>query len=75
MFGVKGKKYKNVVILENEKDAMLIATKEGYGNVNTDLNGIYPVVMTMNRPRKFVTAVKKAIEYSKMGIFNLISKQ
>lgn len=68
------KKYKNAMILDNAKDATLIAGIEGYGNVNYDMTSCYPVTLVIQRPRNYWSAVRKSLMYSKMGIFNCIIK-
>lgn len=69
-----GKKYMNALILDNPKDATLVAGMEGYGNVNYDMNDIYPVQMVIQKRRRYLAAVLKSMQYSKMGIFNAIIK-
>ena len=69
------KDYKNVLILDNEKDAILVATKEHLGPINQDFPDIYPVTMELPKKRSYLGAMKRSSDYSKMGIFNLICKQ
>ena len=68
------KKYKNAMILDNPKDATLIAGMEGYGNVNYNMNDIYPVTLVIQKERFYLVAVAKSLRYSRMGIFNCIIK-
>lgn len=72
--GVFKQKWKNVLILDNEKDAILVSAKEKLGGVNMELN-IYPVTVELPTQRSYLGAVKRSIEYSKMGIFNLMCRQ
>ena len=67
-------RWKNVLIIDNEKDAILIAAKENLGEVNMQMRDIYPLTLELPKERSYFTAIKKSVEYSKMGIFNLICK-
>lgn len=69
------RRYMNALILDNAKDATLIAGLEGYGSVNTTMNDVYPVTLVIQKPRRYLTAVLKSLQYSKMGIFNIVMKQ
>ena len=69
---IGGKKYLNAIILDNTKDATLVAGMEGYGNVNVGMNDIYPVTLVLQKPRRLVEAIAKSYRYSKMGLFNCI---
>lgn len=69
------RRYCNALILDNPKDAMLVAGMEGYGHVNADMNSIYPVTLVIGKQRRYIYAVLKSLQYSKMGIFNCIIKQ
>ena len=66
--------WKNVVILDNEKDAILLSAKEHLGGVNQELN-VYPVTVELPKERGYLSAMFRSVEYSKMGIFNLICRQ
>lgn len=72
--GVFKQKWKNVLILDNEKDAILVSAKEHLGGVNTELN-VYPVTVELPKERSYLGAMKRSVEYSKMGIFNLMCRQ
>ena len=67
--------YKNVLILDNEKDTILVAAKEHLGNVNNNCQDLYPVTIELPAERSYLSAIKRSLEYSKMGIFNLICRQ
>ena len=68
------KRYLNALILDNAKDATLVAGMEGYGNVNENMNDIYPVTLVIQTPRTYFSAVIRSLRYSRMGIFNCIVK-
>ena len=63
------KKYLLSVILDNSKDAQLVAAKEGYGNVNAGMNDIYPLTLIIQKPRRYLSAMLRCKEYFKMGIY------
>lgn len=71
MFG--SKKWRNVVLIEGEKEAKLIARIEGYPDVNPDFDR-YPVDLKLPGKVTLFSAVKKAIEFSKHGFYNLFYK-
>ena len=70
MFG----KYKNIVLLDNEKDATIVAGKEKFPGVNYEWKEVYPVAIVLSGRRNYLKAITKSLEYSKLGIFNLIVK-
>jgi len=67
-----GKKYNNVLILDNMKDALLYSAKEGWGGVNREMMNIFPLQVTIPKRRSYLGAIMKSLEYHKIGIFNLI---
>lgn len=68
--------YVNVVQLDNDKDATLIAGKEGSNYVKDAIeHDAFPCRIVIPKIRKYYHAAKKSLEYSKMGIFNVILKQ
>ncbi len=69
------KDWYNALILDNPKDATLVSGKEGYGHVNAGMNDMYPISLILQKPRRWITALRKSWEYSKMGIFNCVVKQ
>ena len=69
------RRYCNALILDNPKDATLVAGMEGYGEVNANMNDYYPMTLVIRKPRRYIHAVMKSLQYSKMGIFNCIIKQ
>lgn len=71
---IGGKKYLNALILDNVKDATLVAGMEGYGHVNVGMNDIYPVTLVLQKPRRYLEALCRSIRYSRMGLFNCIVK-
>lgn len=73
MFGKK--RYLTSVVLENVKDATLVAGIEGYGNVNYKMSNVFPVTLVIQKPRSWLSAVLVSLKYSKMGIHNAILKQ
>lgn len=66
-------KWRNVVLVEGEKEAKMVARIEGYPDVNPDFER-YPVDLKLRERRGFWSAMKKAIEYSKHGIYNIFYK-
>lgn len=71
MFGRRN--WRNDILIEGEKEAKLIARLEGYRDVNPDWY-IYPLDLKLPERRTFWQAVKKAVEYSKHGIYNTFYK-
>ena len=72
MFGLKiGKKWQNQVLVEGEKEAMVIANMEGLPKVDPSFNA-YPVDITLPQKRTFKEAVKKAMFLSERCMYNLI---
>lgn len=67
--------WKNVLILDNDKDAIIVAAKEHLGKVNFNYPDVFPVTIELPKERGYLSAVKRSTEYSKMGIFNLICRQ
>ena len=68
------KKWVNSVLLENEKEAVLIARGEGLPGVNPDMD-CYPVDVVLPKKRTFREALKKVADYSKMGLYSMIIKK
>lgn len=71
MFG-RGK-WKNEILIEGEKEARLVARIENLPDVNPDYD-IYPVDMKLPGRRTMMEAIRKSIEYSKHGIYNMFYK-
>lgn len=69
------KKYLTSVMLENVKDATMVAGIEGYGAVNSTMSDIYPVNLIIQKPRTYLGAIIVSLKYSKMGIHNAILRQ
>lgn len=79
MFGKIGdifikKKWRNSVLIEDEKEAMLIARMEGLPDVDHNFDN-YPVDMVLPYKRSFWDAVRKAVDYSRGNIYNMIWKE
>ncbi len=68
------KRYVIAVVMDNPKDATLVAGLEGYGQVNADMNSYYPITMVIQKPRTYLAAVLKSMRYSRLGIFNCIMR-
>lgn len=68
------KKWRNSILIEGEKEAMLIARMEGLPEVNRDFDA-YPVDMTLPERRTMREAIKKAIAYSKANVYNMFWKE
>lgn len=69
------KKWTNVVLIENFKEAALVGRAEDLGGVNTNLSeDIFPLNMEMPEQRTLLGALKKSLQYSRMGLFNLMIK-
>lgn len=79
MFDCFKKQWVIMVQLDSTKDARLVSSKEGYGNVvvnnyTEDLYRNSKVRLTIPTQRTYWGAVKRSKEYSKMGILNCIIK-
>ncbi len=73
--GLRRKRWTNVVLLDNFKDATLIGEAEHIGSVNYYMpEDIFPLNMEMPERRSLFGAIKKSIEYSRMGLYNIIKK-
>ena len=75
MFG--GKNYRNCLILQTRKECILVAMKEGCGslenfNPDIDISPNNPLLWTVPKPRRLISAMLAAYKYNKMGIFNCI---
>ena len=69
------KKWTNVVLLDNFKDAALIGRAEDLGGINYEMpEEIFPLNMEMPEKRTKLGALRKSMEYSRMGLYNLIVK-
>lgn len=71
------KQYLIMLQLDSCKDAELVSAKEGYGNVNVnsfteDLYRNNKVRITIPTQRRYLSAVFRSLQYSKMGILNCI---
>ncbi|MDT3388628.1 MAG: hypothetical protein LIR46_12850 [Bacteroidota bacterium] len=76
---IGSKNYVIMVQLDGTKEAELVGAKEGYGHVNInnyteDLYRNNKVQLTIPTRRNYLSAIKRSIEYSKMGILNCIVK-
>jgi len=69
------KKWTNVVLLESFKEAALVGRAEDLGGVNMNMSeDIFPLNMEMPERRTLIGALHKSLEYSRMGLFNIIIK-
>lgn len=69
------KKWTNVVVLDSVKDAALVGRAEDLPEVNYGINpDIFPLNMEMPERRSKLGAIRKSVQYSRMGIFNIIVK-
>lgn len=68
-----GKKWQNKVLIEGEKEAMVLAQIENLPDVNPEFDR-YPVDVTLTEKLTFWQAVKKAIFLSERCMYNLIVK-
>lgn len=68
-----GKNWRNSVLIEGEKEAMLIARMEGFPAVNPEFDS-YPVDVTLKKKQSFWGAVKRAVLFSERNIYNMIYK-
>lgn len=68
------KEWKNAVLIEGEKEAMAISRFEKLPSVNHNFND-YPVDLVLEGRRTVWDAIKKAIELSKMNIYNMFYKE
>ena len=69
-----GKRYRNVVRIENPKDAILVVGMEGQGNVEFYPNDELPTMRVLKKQRMYLSALLRSARYSKMGILNCILK-
>lgn len=73
MFGTK--RWTNVVLLDSFKDATLVGRSEDLPGVNYGMpEDIFPLNMEMPERRTKLGALRKSIQYSRMGLFNIIVK-
>lgn len=68
------KKWRNSILIESEKEAMLVSRMEGLPEINHDFRD-YPVDYTLPKRRTMIKAIKKAIEYSKGNVYNMFWKE
>lgn len=66
-----GKKYKNIVCIESEKDALILGAKEGSSYAEAYMNVQRPMRIVIQKERSYIEALLKSSQYSKMGIFNM----
>ena len=67
------KKWRTTVLVEGEKDAMLVARMEGLPEPDPAFQG-YPVDLTLPKKKTFIQAVKTAMAYSQRNIYNMFYK-
>ena len=69
-----GKKYQNSVLLENSKEAMIVAREENLPDVDPEMD-IYPVDMLLPKKRSLKGALKRCMELSKMGLYSMVIRK
>ena len=69
-----GKNWRNSVLLESEKEAIILAREEGLPDVNPDLD-IYPVDVVLPKRRTKKGALKRCLELSRMGLYSMIIRK
>ena len=79
MFDKLKKQYVIMVQLDSTKEATMVSSMEGYGNVRIDQSteDLYrnnKVQLTIPIKRRYLGALKRSMQYSNMGILNCIVK-
>lgn len=73
MLGVK--RWTNVVLLDSFKDATLVGRAEELGGINYNMpEEIFPLNMEMPERRTKLGALIKSLQFSRMGLYNIIVK-
>ena len=72
MFGRR--KWKNLLLVEGEKEATLVALEENLEDGVSPEFDNYPVDIVLPKRRNLWQAIKKSITYSNMGIYNILRK-
>lgn len=63
-------------MIQNSKDADMIAGIEGYGYLNENIdNRMFPLNMIIPKPRRKIDAIRTQNTYNKMGIHTCIIPQ
>lgn len=65
------RRYLNGVILINAKDSAMVSSMEGIED-DCPGDGKYPKARIIQEPRRYIMAIIKSLQYSRMGIFNCI---
>lgn len=68
------KRWRTSVLVEGEKEAALVAREEGLPGVNPGFDA-YPLDIALPKKQSLLQACRKAIRYSRMGIYNMFYKQ
>ena len=68
------KRYQNSVLVENEKEAMIVAREEGLPDVNPDAE-CYPVDILLPQKRTLKGALKRCVELSRMGLYSMVIRR
>lgn len=69
------KRWTNVVLLDSFKDATLIGRAEDLPDINYEMpEDIFPLNMELPERRTKIGALLKSLQYSRMGLYNLIVK-
>jgi len=66
-------KWRNEVLIEGEKSARLLARLEGLPGVNPNYDR-YPVDVKLAEKNSFLKAVKRSIQFSELGLYNMFYK-
>ena len=73
IFSKRKGKWKNKILAEGPKEAMVISQLEGYPEPNMDFDK-FPVDMTLPEKLTFKSALKRAVWLSERCIYNLLIK-
>lgn len=68
------RKWRNVILIEGEKGAQIVARIEKLPDVNPKFDQ-YPVDYKIEKKFTKKKAIKNAIEFSKLGLYNMIYKE
>lgn len=65
------KRYKNIVMVETEKDALVLGAKEGATYADIFMRERRPMRIVIQKERIYLEALLRSIQYSNMGLFNI----
>ena len=72
--GLFGKNWRNSVLLESEKEAILLAREEGLPDVNPGMS-CYPVDVLLPKRRSLRGALKRCKEFSEKGLYSMVIRK